>query len=586
VKLGDWIDERTGYRAFVKSFVELTVPGGARFAYAWGAALGLVLAVVIVTGVLMSTVYAPSTTTAWASVMYIQQKVPMGWLVRGLHQFGAQALIILGAIHIGHAIVRGAYRRPREFTYWLLLGLLGLIVVSALTGNPLRWDQRGFWALRVETGIMGTVPVVGTVMQEVLLGGSLPGNLTLTRLYALHALVLPLLLGIVFAKYVWLAKKHGPALETPADAVKVERYFPAQAARDLLVAVLVLGAVFILTMKHHGAPLDAPADPTSDYPARPEWYFLALYELRKPFPGRLELIATVLLPGVVVGYLLLLPLLDKKADRGVMKRLPLLAPVALFGIAAGVLTGASMRRDAGDPEYLKAVAKAEAQAVSALAIAAEGVPPEGALAMIRNHPATRRVWLFEQHCASCHRMGDIGPSVGKDTAPDLTGFGSRAWVNRVLEEPDHDTMFGKTAFKGMMPSMTKPPKDPELAKEFTPMKPEDLNAITDFMAAQAAGNATKDMPGEKLVRQRCTSCHRFDGKTDDEESLAPELRGWGSTAWILAQIDNPGSGKTYPKAAMDAKLEGHMPGFAEKLSDADRKLLASFVQLQAQPKIK
>jgi len=581
VKLGDWIEERTGYRSLVKSFVDLTVPGGARFAYAWGAAMGLVLALVIVTGVLMSTVYSPGTTTAWASVMFIQQKVPGGWIVRGLHQFGAQALIVLGAIHVGHAIVRGAYRRPREFTYWLALALMGLVVVCALTGNPLRWDQRGFWALRVETGIMGTVPVVGTVMQEALLGGSLPGNMTLTRLYTLHAMVLPVVLTLLFLAYVRLAKKHGPALETPADAVKVEPYFPSQAARDLLVTLGVLGIVLALTISHHGAPFDAPADPTSDYPARPEWYFLALYEMRKPFPGRLELIATVLLPGLVVGYLVLLPLLDKKADRGIMKRLPLLAPVALFGIGAGILTGASMKHDAADPDFAKAVAKAESQAQKALTISADGVPPDGALAMMRNHPETRRIWLFEQHCASCHRMDDIGPAAGKDTAPDLTGFGTVAWAKRVLEEPDHDSMFGKTAFKEMMPSMTKPPKDPEIAKEFTAMKAEDMNAITEFLAAQASGKATKDMPGEKLVRQRCTSCHRLDGKTDDEESLAPELRGWGSTEWILAQIDDPGSGKTYPKGAMDAKLEGHMPAFKEKLNDADRKLLASFVQMQA-----
>ncbi len=584
MKLGDWIDERTGYRSLVKSFVELTVPGGARFAYAWAGAMGLMLLVVIITGVLMSTVYAPSTTTAWASVMYLQQKVPMGWLVRGLHQFGAQSLIILGAIHIGHAIVRGAYRKPREFMYWSSLLLLGLIVAAALTGNPLRWDQRGFWALRVETGIMGTVPVVGTMMQEMLLGGSLPGNMTLTRLYALHTIVLPLVLGGLFVKYVWLGRKHGPALEAPADAVRSDPYFPSQFARDLLVALAVLSVVFVLTVQHHGAPFDAPADPTSDYPARPEWYFLALYEMRKPFPGRLELIATVLLPGIVVGYLMLLPLLDKKADRGVMKRLPLLVPVALFGIAGGILTGASMKHDAGDADFLKAVAKAEAQAQKALAISADGVPPDGALAMMRNHPETRRVWLFEQHCASCHRMGDLGPPRGKDTAPDLTGFGSKDWAKRVLEEPDHDLLFGKTAFKGMMPSMTKPPADPELAKEFTPMKAEDLNAITDFLTAEAQGTTTKDMPGEKLVRQRCTSCHRFDGKTDDEESLAPELRGWGSTAWVLAQIDDPGSGKTYPKGSMDAKLEGHMPAFAEKLSASDRKLLATFVQAQAAAK--
>ena len=586
MKLGDWMDERTGHRALVKNFVEMAVPGGARFAHAWGAALGLVLLLVATTGVLLSTVYAPSTTTAWASVAHIQQNVPAGWIVRGLHQFGAQALIIVGVAHLLNVIARGAYRRPREITYWLGLLLFGTIVLFALTGNPLRWDQRGFWALRVETGIVGTVPVIGAALQDALLGGSLPGHLTLTRLYAVHAIVLPLVTGLLFATHLLLSRKHGPALETPADAVKVDRYFPAQVARNLLVALVVIVAVFVLTWKYHGAPLDAPADPTSDYPARPEWYFLALYEMRKPFPGRLELVATVVLPLVVVGYLIALPLLDKNADRGVMKRLSLLVPVACFGIAACVLTGASLGRDAADPDFKKALAKWEARANKSLVMAADGVPPEGALVMLRNHPETRRVWLFEQHCANCHRMGELGPAEGEDTAPDLTGFGSASWIMRVLEEPDHDRMFGKTPFKGMMPSVTRPPADPEMAKEFTAMKPEDLHAIAEFLAAQAEGNKGEGMPGEKLVRQRCTSCHRFDGKTDDEESLAPELRGWGSNAWILSQIDAPGSGKTYPKGVMDPKLEGHMPAFAEKLNEADRKLLASFVQLQTKNKVK
>lgn len=584
MKLGDWLDERTGHRALVRSLVEATVPGGARFAYAWGAALLLVLVLEAVTGVLLMTVYAPATTSAWASVAYVQHVVPMGWLVRGLHALGAQAAIVLGAIHLGYAIVRGAYRKPREVTYWLGIALLGLIVAFALTGNPLRWDQRGFWALRVETGIMGTVPVVGSFMQELLLGGGRPGNLTLTRLYALHTNVLPIAVTAMVGLHLLLSRRHGPALETPADAVKTDKYFPSQAARDLGLGLVVLGVLLALVMKDHGVPLDAPADPTSDYPARPEWYFLALYEMRKPFPGRLELIATVILPGLVMGYLFALPLFDKKADRGVMKRLPLLVPVGLFGIVAGVLTFASMRKDASDPEFGKAVAKAEAAAEKARMIAKEGVPPEGALAMMRNHPEVRRVALFEQNCASCHRMGELGPPKDKDTAPDLTRFGTKAWAKRVLEEPDHDLMFGKTAFKGEMLSVTKPPADPEAAKNFTAMAAADVDAIADFLAAQAQGQKGTGMPGEKLVKQRCTSCHRLDGETDDKDSLAPELRGWASTAWIRDQIDDPGSGKTYPPKAMDPALEGHMPAFKEKLSDADRKLLASFVALEASRK--
>jgi molybdopterin-biosynthesis enzyme MoeA-like protein len=94
-------------------------------------------------------------------------------------------------------------------------------------------------------------------------------------------------------------------------------------------------------------------------------------------------------------------------------------------------------------------------------------------------------------------MGEIGPAAGKDTAPDLTGFGSKAWAQHVLEEPDHDKLFGKTAFKEMMPSMTKPPKDPAMAKEFTAMKPEDLNAARRRMARIPQGADLVENPISK-----------------------------------------------------------------------------------------
>jgi ubiquinol-cytochrome c reductase cytochrome b subunit len=281
-----------------------------------------------------------------------------------------------------------------------------------------------------------------------------------------------------------------------------------------------------------------------------------------------------------MGFLASLPLIDKRADRGVPRRIQVLLPVGLIGLGALALTLKSFRLDAADADLAKAVAKAVARADRARSLSEEGVPPEGALAMMRNDPTTRRVSLFEQHCASCHRMGDLAPADGKDTAPDLTGFGSAAWATKVLEDPDHDRMFGKTSFKGMMPSVTKPPADPEAAKVFTPMAAADMTVIVGFLEAEARGDKTAGTQGEKLVRQRCTSCHRLDGKTDDEDSLAPELRGWGSNAWIQAQIDDPGSGKTYPPAAMDPKLEGHMPAFKDKLPDADRKLLTAFVAEQ------
>jgi len=134
--------------------------------------------------------------------------------------------------------------------------------------------------------------------------------------------------------------------------------------------------------------------------------------------------------------------------------------------------------------------------------------------------------------------------------------------------------FGRTPFKGMMPSMTRPPEDPEAAKMWAPLLPAEQEAIAAFLETEARGEAGRGMQGEALVRRRCTGCHRLDGKTDDDASLAPELRGWASARWIEAQIEDPGSGKAYPRGATGKTLEGHMPGFAEAMPEADRKLLA------------
>jgi ubiquinol-cytochrome c reductase cytochrome b subunit len=197
--------------------------------------------------------------------------------------------------------------------------------------------------------------------------------------------------------------------------------------------------------------------------------------------------------------------------------------------------------------------------------------------LLRNDPETRGGERFAAGCSSCHRLGEIAPPPGKATAPDLTGFGDKFWVLGMLQHPDSDMHFGKTAFKGMMPSMVEPPADPEAAKAFTPMSPTDQESVAVFLVAQAKGEKAAGLPGEKIVASRCTSCHRLDGKTDDEESLAPELRGWASPAWIEAQIKNPGSGATYPKGVMADDLKGHMPAFADKLSEKDIKLLARWV---------
>lgn len=574
MSFGDWLNERTGHRELIRHALDEPVAGGARWMYVWGSALTLSLVVQAVTGVLLMGAYAPSATTAWASVAHISYSMSMGWVVRGLHHFGAQAMVILLFLHLAQTAIYGAYKKPREVNWLLGLGLLGLTLGFALTGYLLPWDQKGYWATRVATNIVGTVPLVGPWMQSVLVGGSEYGHMTLTRFYSLHVAVLPALTVLLLVAHIALFRKHGVTPPAGADTSKVDRFYPKQLAMDLAVGAVVLGVIFALTLKERGAPLDAPADPASDYPARPEWYFLSLFELLKYFHGALEPVGAVGLPLLIGGFLVALPFLDKRPDRAVRGRIAYLAPLGVILLAMTGLTVKSMRDDAADAAFEKSRKLASTRAARAAELFKAGVPPEGPLAMMRSDPASRGPELFAAQCASCHKLNEMAPPDGKLTAPDLTGFGSKAWVLRVLDHPDGPDMFGSTPFKEQMPSMTRPPADPEAAKLFSAMSQADQDAVAAFLEAQARGEKAEGTPGEKIVKQRCTSCHRLDGKTDDEDSLAPELRGWASLGWIEAQIANPASGKTYPKKLAEGDQKGLMPAYEDKLSEADRKLLA------------
>lgn len=578
--LGDWLNERTGHRELLRHALDEPVVGGARWMYVFGSALTLSLVVQAVTGWLLMSAYAPSATTAWASVAHISYSMSMGWLIRGLHHFGAQAMVILLFLHLAQTALVGAYKKPREVNWLLGLGLLGLTLGFALTGYLLPWDQKGYWATRVATNIVGTVPLVGPWMQSVLVGGAEYGHMTLTRFYALHVAILPALTLLLLVAHVALFRKHGVTPPAGADTSKVDTFYPKQVGMDLAVGAGILVVIFALTFAERGAPLDAPADPSSDYPARPEWYFLALFELLKYFHGALEPVGAVGIPLLIGGFLVALPFLDKRADRSLKKRLGYLAPLAVVGLIAAGLTAKSMKDDASDEGFQRSRKLASTRAARAAELFKAGVPPEGPLAMLHRDPVTRGPELFATHCASCHKLGDLAPPDGKLTAPDLTGFGEKSWILRVLDHPDDPAMFGNTPFKEQMPSMTRPPADPEAAKVFTAMSQADQDAVAVFLEAQARGEKAEGTPGEKIVKTRCTSCHRLDGKTDDEDSLAPELRGWASLAWIEAQIENPASGKTYPKKLAEGDQNGLMPAYADKLSEADRKLLSVWLVSQ------
>ena len=156
----DWVDERTGLRGALAHALDEPIRGGASLVYVFGSVLTFVLINQMVTGALLAAFYAPSATTAWASVAYIQDQVWLGWFIRGMHSGGASMMVVTLLLHLVQVTVYGAYRRPREVNWWTGLLLAGLVMGFALTGYLLPWDQKGYWATQGATTLLGPTPLI------------------------------------------------------------------------------------------------------------------------------------------------------------------------------------------------------------------------------------------------------------------------------------------------------------------------------------------------------------------------------------------------------------------------------------------
>src|SRR6516165_9013837 len=241
------------------------IPGGARWRYVWGSTLVFVFTLQLVTGILLMTSYSPSDTSAWASVHYIQYQMDFGWLIRGLHHFGSQTMMVLIALHMLQVVMAGAHLPPREVNWWLGLALLGITFGLGLTGYLLPWDQKGYWATRVATNISSNTPVIGDYLKTLLVGGNEYGNHTLTRFYALHVGILPLAFIALMVAHLVIFRRHG--VTAPARAEGEEMFWPGQAFRDLIFCLLVFGVMVGAVVYGHGNAIDGfePANPYEDW---------------------------------------------------------------------------------------------------------------------------------------------------------------------------------------------------------------------------------------------------------------------------------------------------------------------------------
>lgn len=625
MKFLDWIDSRTSLRPLIRHLLFEAIPGGAKWRYVWGSALLFVFAVQVVTGILLMTAYSPSATTAWPSVWYIQTQMTLGWLIRGLHHFGSQAMVVLLPLHILQVVLAKAYRAPREFNWWIGLALLGVVLGLSLTGYLLPWDQKGYWATKVATNIMELTPIIGGSLQRIVVGGEDYGHATLTRFYTLHVMILPGAAIVLAIAHLALFRKHGVTF-SPKDADKsVGNFWPDQAWRDTVAAGVIFVALFGMVFYTHYAVgshlLDAPADPTaSDYPARPEWYFLFLFQMLKLFEGPdMERIGAIGVPALIGFLLFCLPLIDKVLPARFAHFLSttfvlfLMIGAATLTVLAirddsdpakstveGILAerAGGARLDAAEEQVLRAWDfnrkrdRATATAKRALQLAAEqGIPPAGPLELMANDYMLRGAELFAANCAACHRFGGHDGLGTVPTEPatssDLKGFGTSEWTRSLLTDPMNPRHFG------LMKNPDGEPAHTRMKKWITEQLEENENendrgelfanfdAVSAYLEVEASQgdsgaplrNDATIARGQEYFMTVCNECHSYQGKRRGT-TRAPDFFGYGSARWIADMIADPGHDMKYSTKGREPAM---MTAFSDQLSEEERLMIAKWI---------
>lgn len=440
-KLHEWLDRRLKLKPLEHTLLDEPIPGGASWIYVFGSAALFLFLLQAVTGMFLAIYYVPAPDHAYDTVQFIQHEVPLGWFVRGLHHWGASAIMVAVGLHLLQVYLYGAYKPPREPMWMVGVVLLLLMLTFGFTGYLLPWDQNGYWATQVGTNMASTVPFIGGFLVKLLRGGDTLGALTLSRFFALHVLFLPALMIIGIGIHLFILRRVGPAgpWDLEQGRQRRETFWPRQVYMDavvmLIVFLIVAGLAFTVEFR-----LADRADPTDNtFTPVPEWYFLFFYELLKLVPGPLEPLATWILPVMLIAALFLLPFIDRNPERRPTGRPVAIASGGMFLAAVLTLLGISLVNLYSQPRMDPSVARG------------------------------KRLFA-EHHCAACHRIHGEGGRVG----PDLSYVGDRrperSWHIRHYRDP-------QSVSPGSPMPAFKLPK-------------EDLNDLASYMLSLKSGQGS------------------------------------------------------------------------------------------------
>lgn len=322
-KLSAWFDERLPFAWLRTTLAEKTVPRHQHsFWYYFGGLTLFFFCIQVVTGILLSLYYQPSPEHAHESVAEIVNQVPQGWLIRSVHSWSANLMVGMLFIHMFSAFLMKAYRKPRELIWISGVLLLFLVLGFGFTGYLLPWDTTGYFATLIGTEVPQSIPIVGTWGVSLLKGAEEIGESTLTRMYSIHVIILPLIALLITSFHV-LANQYSGSSVPVTGRIKGPpiKFFPNFLYRDFLAWIAGFGVLLVLsTVLPRG--LGDKANPMASAPPgiRPEWYFLPLYQTLRMVPAQVFAVDGEL---VVNGMVLLvtlfwmaIPFIDRRSTRG------------------------------------------------------------------------------------------------------------------------------------------------------------------------------------------------------------------------------------------------------------------------------
>lgn len=297
-----WLDDRFGIEPIVKVAEKKEVPVHRHSIwYYFGGMTLFLFTVQVVTGILLLLYYRPSAENAFESVQFIVTEVEFGWLIRNVHSWSANLLILTLFIHMFSVYFMSAYRKPRELTWVSGVFLLLIAIFFGFSGYLLPWNELAFFATKVGTDIAGAVPLVGEFMLRFLRGGDEVTGATLTRFYGFHVAILPATATVFLAIHIWLVQYHGMSVPPGQEKkeVKKMKFVPNFLLRDLIGWIIAIGVLAALSAIFPWE-LGAKADPFAPAPAgiKPEWYFLFMFQTLKYIPAKI-----LIFEGETIGVL-------------------------------------------------------------------------------------------------------------------------------------------------------------------------------------------------------------------------------------------------------------------------------------------